>query len=286
MLDRYIDPAEPDEKGYEAFNKALDAENEWKRDDAESLYRIAIEQGSPKATVNLGVLLIDGTDAKKKEAISLFLRAADAGDASGMRNMGYVNAIGLGIPANKKEAVKWYTMSAEKGNAKAQCNLAVILRHGKHIRRNYSEALKWNQMSAEAGYSRAQANLALMYMNGEGTERDHSKAFHWYGEAAKNGSSRGMYNLSLMHMKGEGTPVDTEKAAELLNAAAAKGYSKALHVLGETLLMKGKKDEAVELFKVGASKGDQRCIDTLASLGEPSPRYAGMIRKKKIEQGF
>jgi hypothetical protein len=287
MLDKYIDPACLDEKGHAAFNKALDAENEGNKDEAERFYRIAIDQDSPKALVNLGVLLIDGTDAQKKESISLFLRAAEAGDTSGMRNLGCVNVIGVGIPVNKKEGIKWYTIAAEKGNVKAQCNLAVILRHGKYTQRDYAEALKWNLMSAKAGYSRAQVNLAHMYMNGEGTEKDFSKAFHWYNEAANNGSPRGMYNLSMMYMKGDGIPADAEKALELLKTAAEKGYPKAIYVIGEALLLEGKTNEAVDLFRSGALKGDQRCIDTLASLGSPKSGYADMIdRNNKIEQGF
>lgn len=260
-------PLRGNSKAYTLFNAGLKQQYDDRLDDAKDSYREAMQKGCIQAAVNLGTLMVDGTDADKMNAKETFQWAADRGDGSGCRNLAYMYAIGLCVPKDKEKAVEYYRKAAELGNIKAQCNLAVMYRHGNGTPIDYEQAAEWYKRSAEGGYFRAQASLADMYLLGQGVERDPEKAFYWYTKAADNGSSRGMYNLALMYLNGVYTDKDEDKAAGLLNAAIQQGYSKAMFVMGQLLEDKGCMPEAMNLYLSGAAKKEPRCVKRLEEFG-------------------
>jgi TPR repeat protein len=275
MMDRYDRISNPSTDGEVLFNLALTAEETGYDNIAKLQYKRSAETGCTRAMINLGLIYTNGDDSEKSQVENLFSEAAELGDPSGMRNLAYINAVGICISVNKELATKWYAKSAESGNIKAQCNYANMLRSGIGISKNLGEAVKWYEKSAESGYFRAQASLAAMYLSGNGVKADPEKAFYWYSKAAKNGSKRGMYNLGLMYYDGNGTDRDVDRAEMLYRSAAEKGYSKAMFALGEVLEARGRPEEALEWYISGASKGESRCINRLDGLSVPVPEYTG-----------
>ena len=53
-----------------------------------------------------------------------YLKAAEAGEATAMCNLGVYYAYGKGgLTKDETKAVEWYRKAAEAGNARAMCNL-------------------------------------------------------------------------------------------------------------------------------------------------------------------
>ena len=56
--------------------------------------------------VRLGNILLYGSDEERKESVALFGRAADGGDASGMRNLAYCYAVGVNVEKDKAKGAE------------------------------------------------------------------------------------------------------------------------------------------------------------------------------------
>ena len=78
-------------------------------------------QDNVDACVMLGALYLDAT--QYDDAIPWLTKAADAGDSSGMKMLGYLNAFGLGVKQDRKAARAWYTKAAEAGHTEARQDL-------------------------------------------------------------------------------------------------------------------------------------------------------------------
>jgi uncharacterized protein len=68
-------------------------------------------------------------------ALRLYRALADQGDSSGQNSLGFMYAMGNGVPQNHAEALKWYRLSAAQGNYFAQYNPAVFYQNGTACRR-------------------------------------------------------------------------------------------------------------------------------------------------------
>ncbi|MDR2866604.1 MAG: sel1 repeat family protein [Methanomassiliicoccaceae archaeon] len=160
MMDRPLASANDDSdirNAFAAARKLLD-DPEHMEDAITELTALA-DRGCSEAMVCLGTVYLEGEDLQRKdEAAALFKKAADLGDSGGMRNLGYMHAVGIHTEKDKQKAIEWYTRSANAGNPRAQCNLGVIYNHGKYVPADHMEAVKWFSLSAMNGYSRGQTN--------------------------------------------------------------------------------------------------------------------------------
>ena len=98
-----------------------------------------------------------GEEAEKNndevEALKWFRKAADAGNANAMFNVGayYSNGLG-GLEKDEVEALKWVRKAAEAGNASAMCNIGWFYQKGLGgLKKDEVEALKWYRKAADAG---------------------------------------------------------------------------------------------------------------------------------------
>ncbi len=77
------------------------------------------------------------------------------------------------------DAVAIWKRWADRGNADAAYNLAVIHQHGDGVAQNYAEALRWYRHAANLGDRISEYQIGLMYMNGEGVAADPDEAHRW-----------------------------------------------------------------------------------------------------------
>ncbi len=109
MLDYPSKSVSPDPDVQKRFDRArMLMQNEQVDDEVLDLLRDNVRANCTSSMVTLGDLLVNGTDAERRESIKLFETAAEAGDSSAMRNLGYCLAIGLNCDQDKEEAAKWY----------------------------------------------------------------------------------------------------------------------------------------------------------------------------------
>lgn len=81
--------------------------------------------------------------ADYKTALSVWMPAAQEGDAEAQANVGEIFERGLGGAANYQAAVIWYRKAAEQGNARAQYNLGTLYEQGLGVEKDQTQALNW-----------------------------------------------------------------------------------------------------------------------------------------------
>ena len=237
-------------------------------------YRKAADAGCSDAMVHLAMMLIDGSEDERAEAISLLERADEAGNPSGTRNLGYCYAVGVGVEKDKELAAKLYIKAADAGNAKAMCNIGVLYSYGHGVEQDFAKAAEWYKKSAEAGYSRGMTNYAVALRDGKGVERNPNLAVEWF---RRSGSPRAKRHLGIMMLEGNGIPQDRNGAMELLEDASATD-SKAMVALADAIV-DSDRERAVSLYNKAASKWNKDAVEKLEKLGLPVPEQAP--RKKK-----
>lgn len=117
-------------------------------------------------------------------------------------------ARGRGVPQDYHEAMKWYRLAAEAGDAAGEYNLGYMYDEGHGVTPDPAEALKWYRLAADKGYATAQSNLGLMYAMGRGVPRDDAEAVRCFRRAAEAGLGAAQFNLAGMYFKGNGVPQD------------------------------------------------------------------------------
>jgi hypothetical protein len=75
--------------------------------------------------------------------IARFQRAADAGDAQAMYNLGICFQLGTGVVKDEKQVVDWFRKAAVAGDALAMRYLAAHLDDGVGVEKDEQQAVEW-----------------------------------------------------------------------------------------------------------------------------------------------
>src|SRR5580698_789293 len=67
------------------------------------------------------------------QALPLFLQAANAGNAAGMRSLGVMYETGRGVAKDNAHAAVWYRKAADGGDAEGMNNLGVMYENGQGV---------------------------------------------------------------------------------------------------------------------------------------------------------
>ena len=110
-------------------------------------------QGDPKACLELGDLLLEGTETPRDvhRAAGLFEQAAKGGEINGWFRLGKISHDGLDGPVDYARALGYFTLAARAGIGEAQHNLGAMLVSGRGVKRNYVEGLAWLIIAAKSG---------------------------------------------------------------------------------------------------------------------------------------
>jgi TPR repeat protein len=100
--------------------------------------------------------------------------------------IGDVYYFGHGVSRDYGEALRMYRRAAQRGNAMAQSALGDIYYYGRGAPQDFGEAVKWWSLAAESNIGTAQLNLSVMYANGDGAPQDFVKAHLYASLAAAN----------------------------------------------------------------------------------------------------
>lgn len=97
---------------------------------------------APKLSLNeQGLQARDSGDAD--DAVRLFSRAARAGDADAMNNLGYMYMQGAGAPMDRDRAMQLFRQAAEIGHVVAAQNVGYMYQHGIGVRRDLARSSIW-----------------------------------------------------------------------------------------------------------------------------------------------
>lgn len=114
-------------------------------------------------------------------------RAATAGHAGAMNDLGQMLEAGLGGPGDEAAAVRWYGEAARRGIAGAQHSLAVMLREGRGAERDLVAAEGWLRRSARQGHAAAASDLSGMIWSGAVAARSPGEGCFWWLVASREG---------------------------------------------------------------------------------------------------
>ena len=170
------------------------------RNDAEAVrwFRKAAAQGWAPAQANLGYMLETGRGIARDERegaryyrLANERRADDAPQAA--RFADGLRAYDAGQPA---QALEIWRRLAEHGDAGAQYNVGVIYQRGTGVPQDPAEAARWFLMAAYQGQADAQFEVATMYETGNGLSQDLLEARRWYTNTLVAAQSRNQASLT------------------------------------------------------------------------------------------
>jgi len=92
-------------------------------------------------TIRQGVAAIARQDYVK--AVAILSPLAQNGDPDAQAYMGYLYAIGRGVPQDYTQAAIWYRRAAEQGHSGAQYELGLLYDKGQGVPVNVIQAEKW-----------------------------------------------------------------------------------------------------------------------------------------------
>jgi hypothetical protein len=161
------------------------------------------------------------------DARSLYEKAAAAGYAMAMNNIGGIFEGGSGYPINNVVAAKWYQKAVDAGEPVAMSNLGWLYEKGLGVAKDYAHASRLYEQATALGEPAGMNNLALMYMHGEGMHRDYTQARRLFEQCVALNDSSCMNGLGVLYQNGNGVSRDKAAAHRLFEKAAALGNPEA-----------------------------------------------------------
>jgi hypothetical protein len=133
-----------------------------------------------------------------REALELYLKAAETGDPLAQNALGLIFASGKG----DAQAAEWFRKAAEQGMASAQTNLGWMYSAGKGVAHDDAEAVRWYGKAADQGFALAQLVMGLKSINGDGVTPDKAAAVSWIRKAAEQGLGLAEIVLGRSYLNG------------------------------------------------------------------------------------
>ncbi|KAH3765879.1 ADP-ribosylglycohydrolase family protein [Pelomyxa schiedti] len=169
---------------------------------------------------------LGGVDKDIDKAVSLYQRAADAGDdAQAMCEIAICYSNGYGVDKDMSKAVSWYLRAADAGNAIAMRTLGTFYQNGTGVEKDIHKAVTWWQRAADAVDATAIHNLGTCYQEGDGVAEDKDRAITLFQRAVDSGNAAAMWSLGMCYASGNGVGKDIHKTAVMwqrsTNAACA-----------------------------------------------------------------
>jgi TPR repeat protein len=96
------------------------------------------------------------------EALTWVRKAADANDADGMFNVGWLYRTGSGVPKDDAQALAWYQKAAEAGNVFAMWHVGNMTEKGIGTAADRDAAIGWYRRAAALGEERSRKQLAAL----------------------------------------------------------------------------------------------------------------------------
>ncbi len=247
------------------------------------VYELAAEDGSPRHTCNLAVVLLQGehgaTEAVSARAVALLRQAAEAGSAAAASNLGACYEHGSCVETDLRESERWYQCAQQLGDEDAPSDLL-------RVQAQLAQAaVRSSPEAADALYERGAACWA---------EHDHSQFHHstlaqslddLLGAAELGHGEAAMLAVHALEISGDVRNTDA-KREELLRIAAANQVDGAAVYLA-AMLEAGAGDEdalreAAHWYKVGAENGSVQGMFRLGVLLEDAQSSSAAVKHEAV----
>ena len=179
------------------------------------------ESDDSMAIVEKAIKLYEGGKEQQEQAISLFLQAAEAGNARAHFYLGQAHFTGKGVVQDEEKAIDWHKKAAKLGKGESSMTLAVTYLSKK----NTKEAVKWLRMGSDQEVQLASQTLGEIYFSGhEDIEPDFEEANKLFRLSAEQGSLQAKIYLAINYLNGLGVEKNLVKCNEwTVNAKSQAG---------------------------------------------------------------
>lgn len=211
---------------------------------------------------------------KYEDAVKLYQKAADGGDAYAIWRLADAYAYGLGVEFNQEKALELLKKSAEQGCEEAIIDLGTVYLYGRFNVPvdTVKGADLVNKIAEKSQNPYVLYRYAYLYLDGIENyfDKDHQKAVEIM-ERIKD-KENPYYLLSKGEMYAWGTESitqDVSKARPLLEKAFSNGLDRAAYGMAATYMNQKDKDgirREIEWLKKGANVGNTRCMYNLATI--------------------
>ncbi len=255
----------------------------------EYLKKAAEEQDSPAAMSALAARLFNGdqpteggtalVEKNPEEAVKMFNKAAEKGNAAANRLLGQIYEQGEGgQKKDLKQALEFYTKGANGRDAEALFRLGVASELGWMdpdskevlVPVNPKNALDLYRLSAQNNDPRALYNVGVYYEQGNVVDKDMEKAFALFKRAAESGVPPAMQKVGLAYQNGQGVQQDLVAAKSWFemganaNLAASHLSLGAMYELGA--VGQANPSQAANQYSLAADQGEPVAMLRLASM--------------------
>jgi TPR repeat protein/mono/diheme cytochrome c family protein len=227
--------------------------------DPEGMYNYAIQLQCGIVPTDLPKALTLLTDAANKGNVPAMLRLADmyGRDLTRMHPHIKSGTSFLGVQKDQIQAVAWYKRAADAGSAFGMLQLGVCYENGEGVEKDadqaaalYAKAFRTASVNAETDAASAMC-LGLIYDEGKGVARDAAQKYAFHLKAADRGEP---FSLMLLADAGAfGIGQHAERETEAFATAADAGNLDAMHMLGLSLILVNPADGRARLEKVAAA---------------------------------
>jgi len=267
--------------------------------EAQKLFKLAADQGHPKAQYELGLRY--KVQNKSKEGLELFRLAAKQGYAGAQyeifkyhlkkRNDTEASKF-LDLAVNQEHPESLYILSIEDSNkdpirSKKLLHRSAQLGHLPAVNNlckrsisNPIDALQWCMRGADLGDNESQYRLALMYEEGKILKQDLGKATYWNRQAAASHHQGATLKIGYAYEKGLGVVPDEQKATFWYKKAYRGSYPNS-----ETKRKAALRLSVMMLEGRGIPRNDELLAEYLSSARTPqSHELLVELRKQQREK--
>lgn len=259
--------------------------------------KLAAQKGHVESMRILSNLYAEGHGGSKDdygELVSLYQRAAEAGDAGAQAALAGCYSRGEGVVSSQERAFYWFKAAAENGHQMAKIEVADRYCSGNGAAKDYALALAWYRKASEVWAPYAKRRVALCYLTGAGVAKDYVEAVAWLKKSYEDSKSdfapdvQTMFMLGICYEMGYGVSRDYAQALSWYRPAAAFGFAPAQRSIGscyENGAGVGRDDvEAYAWYNLAAAS-DDAARDALNKLEKRLSRdeiSAGQSRTKSL----
>ena len=199
--------------------ESLAARSESKAQTAEARdwYEKAAAQNQPDGMLALARFYdggLGGLAASPAKAFDLCFRAAQAGSAVAMNEMGVRYQKGAGVRQDPVAAIGWFTRGAQHGQPAALVNLGNCYEVGSGVLQDFDQAGRNYSAGARLGFGPAEFLLGQMIEQGKGTAVNLAHAYVLYTRAGAQQNPEAVKRADAL--KAKLTPAQLDEAAKLL----------------------------------------------------------------------
>jgi TPR repeat protein/CHAT domain-containing protein len=225
-------------------------------DEALPLFRKAANQGDAYSQSTFGKFLISRSNSSEevKEGVKWLEAAAEQGYGSSAFYLGEMYVNGNGVSKDVEVGLKLMRRTMENDDDSYYMTrlASILVELGRH-----DEALPLFRQAANQGSAHSQSIFGKHLTSANRSSEEVREGIKWLEAAAEQGDDEALFSLGEMYVEGRGLPKDVDAGLELMRRAVEKDFSVYKKTeLASTLSKLKMYDEAIPMYREVANQGN------------------------------